>query len=295
MAPGAVTTRAWVGWLLLLPLACGESSRAEASSSAGAGGRSQSGGRGGSSAGGGAAAGRASAGGGTGAAGGAALAGQNGTGASGGAAGLSGDAGEAGAAGSPSPTFMCQGTYDVCGCGCCGGVQPNPGCYYPEHGDDLVAIKAKDQAAGMSSTCAQAGCAIGTHLACCETGAEDMAASYQWTFWSDDTGHVWLTRKLGDRCTALVLPIATGIGYDFPEQWPVDDSSTRDGTCDSLDRSPVRAAIGALGFVHPTPTCRNSFDVDFTLFLTSDNGTLDAVRFKVNGLTFQSNGGSVCP
>jgi hypothetical protein len=217
---------------------------------------------------------------------------------------MTGGAGETGAAGEPSTagaggssTFACEGSYAACGCGCCGAVT-NTACYYPEHGDDLAAIKASDQSIAMSPSCAQAGCSTGVQHVCCEAGAVDPQASYGWYFFSDDTGNAHLTRTEGERCTSLVLPWPTGgsgaVNFDFPDAWPVAGSKTMDGACDSFDESPPRDAIGALGYIHPT-SCSASFDIDFTLFFRSDDGSIDAVRFKADGVTFQSNGGPLCP
>jgi len=212
-----------------------------------------------------------------------------------GLAAVGGTADDGGAGGSIE--LDCQGSYDRCGCGCCS-APTNPGCYYPEHGDDLAAIKSEDQATATSPDCANAGCALGTHLVCCEAAPPDENAVNEITYFSSDTVNTWFIRStLDQRCTSLLIPTAalTGpISFAFPEQWPIADASTRDGECDNFGRSPDRSAIGALGTLARNADCYAAFDADFTLFFSTDSGAVDSVRFKGSFLP-GSNGGPLCP
>lgn len=60
-------------------------------------------------------------------------------------------------------------TYVVCGCGCCGGVEPEKKCLYRSKGDDLDALMAKDQATRPTpKACANVGCSRGTEYRYCD-------------------------------------------------------------------------------------------------------------------------------
>jgi len=226
-----------------------------------------------------------------------------GGGAAGSSGGVAGTAGagvagamtdEGGAGGSRE--FACEGSYDVCGCGCCGAAM-STGCYYPEHGDDLSALKAEDQATAMSPSCDNAGCASGTHLLCCEMAPVNDVANNEIVYFSDDP-NTWFIRSTPDEhCTALIIPTASlggSVSFAFPEQWPIAGASTQDGTCDSFERAPARPAIGALGTLVRNPDCPAAYDADFTLFFQSDAGTVEGVRFEGRFLPL-SNGGPLCP
>jgi hypothetical protein len=58
--------------------------------------------------------------------------------------------------------------YISCGCGCCGGVEPQDKCVYKILGDSLEKIAAEDKAHRPSARqCALMGCAIGTRYHYC--------------------------------------------------------------------------------------------------------------------------------
>lgn len=206
---------------------------------------------------------------------------------------VGGEAGSAGAAGAPS--FECAGEYVACGCGCCGGVTPQTVCYYPDRGDSLAAIQSEDQELAMNPECANAGCSLGVHYACCATPSDSPgAASYEASgaMVSSDLYRASIYRTgADDRCQ--FVHIARGDGppskefpIALPDGWILEvltDSACEDKN--SADASKHRAAIGglgSLGFARAGSECTLEFD--FTLFFSSTNGQVDAVRFQSDGL-----------
>lgn len=199
-----------------------------------------------------------------------------------------GEAGTAGAGGS-SP-LECAGEYLACGCGCCGGTTPRTVCYYPDHGDSLASIKSEDQSIAMNSTCANAGCSLGTRYVCCVAPSEAPEATYETSggMISADVYRISLRRKGGDeRCQFVHIARGDGPGgKDFPialpEGWILE--VLEDYACvdeNSADASKRRQAIGghgSLGFVSESGEC--TLNYDFTLFFASDGAAVDAVRFS---------------
>lgn len=61
-------------------------------------------------------------------------------------------------------------SYTACGCGCCGGVDPNPiqKCLYHSRGEDLREIMKSDEAQRLSPDCKFIGCARGTKYTYCD-------------------------------------------------------------------------------------------------------------------------------
>jgi hypothetical protein len=295
--------------LALALFACGKSmSRSDAADAAGAGGTQAGNGgdapttsgvggqsaEGGASAGGsigGASGGRAS-GGAAGSSAGAGGTGGNGAGPSAGVGGNS--AGSAGAAGAPD--LGCDGAYDVCGCGCCGEAM-SAGCYYPERGDDLATIRADDQAAAMHPRCATEGCSLGVRLLCCETTGVEDSATYALSGWSSDLQYTVVARTTDDgRCTGAVFarPRIPGRGafpFELPDQWNFEYAYAQDGGCDANLPSEELVTIGGLGFLKFTdPNCIFVFDFDFTLFFRGEADSVEAVRFKADGVRFPIHG-----
>jgi hypothetical protein len=199
-------------------------------------------------------------------------------------------AGEAGAAGAPEPA--CDGAYDVCGCGCCGGEAMSAGCYYPERGDVLATIKADDQAFAMSPRCATEGCSSGVRVLCCETGVE-VPATYALSGFSSDLQY-WIVARTTDdeRCFGAVFarPRIPGRGafpFELPDQWNFEYAYVQDGGCDANQSSVRLVAIGGLGFLkHTDPSCLYVFDFDFTLFFRGEADSVEAVRFKADGVRY---------
>ncbi len=62
----------------------------------------------------------------------------------------------------------CSATYVACGCGCCGGVEPQVQCLSCADGDDLQALIKKDQEAKKDPQCAVMGCSTGTKYMYCD-------------------------------------------------------------------------------------------------------------------------------
>lgn len=62
----------------------------------------------------------------------------------------------------------CSATYVACGCGCCGGVEPQVQCLSCANGDDIQALIEKDKVAKADPQCAYAGCSPGTKYVYCD-------------------------------------------------------------------------------------------------------------------------------
>ncbi|WP_147445376.1 hypothetical protein [Corallococcus aberystwythensis] len=71
----------------------------------------------------------------------------------------------------PKAPQDCSATYVACGCGCCGGVEPQVQCLSCANGDDLQALIEKDQEAKKDPQCAVAGCSVGTKYVYCDANA----------------------------------------------------------------------------------------------------------------------------
>jgi hypothetical protein len=171
----------------------------------------------------------------------------------------------------------CAGTYEACGCGCCGSGAPSPVCYYPSAGDSLSAIIAADQAAKSSPTCALAGCALGQWYLCCMEAAAEPASSAQYsaTYTSGAYDRIGLTKtEGGGNCVRLNLvnPGSGGSGrrplrVTTPDNWAIEGSIFA-GACGSS--SPAQA-IGAQGTVSfsPSGTSACAISAHMTLFFAA--------------------------
>lgn len=69
----------------------------------------------------------------------------------------------AGGADMPEPPR--ESSYLACGCGCCGGVQPQEKCVEE---DALALLIEKDKAQAASPQCAVIGCSVGVEYTVCE-------------------------------------------------------------------------------------------------------------------------------
>ncbi len=193
-----------------------------------------------------------------------------------------GSGGEAGA-----PVVEC-GTYDACGCGCCGGATPTPTCYYPERGDELASIIAADQAQSVDPGCESAGCSLGARHLCCVT-PEPSAGIYAARAIAGGFDRLTIERRgSGERCAALTLvsPVSGG-QLDFPLEAPsgwalerTGESACEDGTLAPPGR-PAAGGIGSVSYSTPEPC---ALDFDFTLFFLSDTGEVEPVRFQGEGV-----------
>ncbi|MBZ4330150.1 hypothetical protein NR800_22625 [Corallococcus interemptor] len=65
----------------------------------------------------------------------------------------------------------CTATYVACGCGCCGGVEPEVKCLSCAKGDDLQALIQKDEEARRDPQCAVMGCSTGTKYVYCDANS----------------------------------------------------------------------------------------------------------------------------
>ena len=59
-------------------------------------------------------------------------------------------------------------SYTACGCGCCGGAEPQTQCIYKAKGESLDTIKIQDQAARLNPQCSLMGCSLGTKYTYCD-------------------------------------------------------------------------------------------------------------------------------
>ncbi|MBN9682509.1 MULTISPECIES: hypothetical protein [unclassified Corallococcus] len=66
----------------------------------------------------------------------------------------------------------CSATYVACGCGCCGGVEPEVQCLSCSKGDDLQALIQKDEEAKKDPQCAVMGCSPGTKYVYCDANPQ---------------------------------------------------------------------------------------------------------------------------
>ncbi|RKI14835.1 hypothetical protein D7Y15_14450 [Corallococcus sp. AB030] len=66
----------------------------------------------------------------------------------------------------------CKATYVACGCGCCGGVEPEVKCLSCANKDDLQALIQKDQAAQKDPQCSVMGCSTGTKYVYCDANPQ---------------------------------------------------------------------------------------------------------------------------
>ena len=66
----------------------------------------------------------------------------------------------------PAPEPELKGdSYTACGCGCCGGVEPQVKCL---GGESLQAVIARDKQAAASPDCAMAGCTMPVKYQACD-------------------------------------------------------------------------------------------------------------------------------
>lgn len=198
--------------------------------------------------------------------------------------GASGSAGLGDAGAGNAPAVECDGMYLECGCGCCvrDSSSPLPGasCYYPELGDTLEDIKAKDAAAALDSSCASAGCSYGAERHCCVTPVEvGPAAAYEATGYSGDVDHFSMTRTdENDRCTKVMFAAPSRNASELPLHLPMSWGLEAAGDCGGRsDSSRTIGVMGSLEFIGSDP-CTASFD--FTVFLLSEGGEVEAVRFQ---------------
>jgi hypothetical protein len=196
--------------------------------------------------------------------------------------GASGSAGQSEGGAGNAPAVECDGSYRECGCGCCVTDPPFPpaysSCYYPDLGATVEAIKAADEAAAMSPSCANEGCVNGLERVCCIAPVEVAPAVYEATGYSGALDQMSITRTDDDRCTRANFAIPSSISQDFPLELPTNWGLEYAADCGG--RTGMHRTIGAMGslvFTNSDP-CTASFD--FTVFLSSETGEIEAVRFQ---------------
>ena len=59
-------------------------------------------------------------------------------------------------------------SYIACGCGCCGGVEPEARCLFHAKGDNLRWIMENEKKSSKNPGCAQAGCSFGVKYTYCD-------------------------------------------------------------------------------------------------------------------------------
>jgi len=191
----------------------------------------------------------------------------------------------------------CTGDYTACGCGCCGGVQATPTCYYPSLGDTITAITAQDEAAKSSTNCNLVGCSLGIHYICCAEPASESppSATYTAEGYSGGLDHVMIS-KVGADCAAVSFarPLADGraaLRVTMPSSWGVVSAGF--GTCgDGGVTDQAKGAVGTLALRAAGSQC--VADLHATLFAFAADGTVKSTRLDIDGLTVAGLPGSLC-
>jgi hypothetical protein len=184
-------------------------------------------------------------------------------------------------------TAGCTGDYTACGCGCCGGVQATPRCYYPSLGETIAAIKAQDEATKSSTNCNLVGCSLGIHYVCCaETAPESpSSATYVATGYSGGLDHLSISKSGNDCATvSFARPMSSASSWleiTTPSSWGV--SSAGFGTCgDAGATDQAKGAVGTLALRASGSQC--VADLHATLFAFAADGTVRTSRLDVDGI-----------
>jgi hypothetical protein len=195
----------------------------------------------------------------------------------------------------------CSGSYEACGCGCCGGVTSSPLCYYPSAGDSLSAIIAADQTVAGSSTCSLAGCALGQHYLCCAEASAEPAGSAQYTAQYTVGGYdrVGLSKTSTDgNCLSLKLvnsgpsgANSTKLRVSTPSNWTIEGAISASPCASS---TPVTQAIGAQGTVSfsPSGTASCAISAHLTVFFVATTDS-PVTTMRIDADTVLISGGPV--
>jgi hypothetical protein len=183
----------------------------------------------------------------------------------------------------------CAGSFEACGCGCCSGVSPTPVCYYPGAGDSLASIKAVDEAAKASPTCATAGCSLGLRYVCCADAPVEPAgnALYSATATMTALDRINLKKTASDgTCVSFTLASPTSVTgvrpfrLTLPPQWGLE-GPVATGPCNNPGLLPIIGAQGTVTFEPSGNTC--TLSAHLTLFHAPDTaGTVIATRFDAD-------------
>ncbi|HEX7598205.1 MAG TPA: hypothetical protein VF518_08325, partial [Polyangia bacterium] len=191
----------------------------------------------------------------------------------------------------------CTGDYTACGCGCCGGVQATPRCYYPSLGETIAAITAQDLATRSASNCAFVGCGLGIHYLCCPEAAPEApsGATYAADGYSGGLDHVTISKSGPDCATVSFARPMTSTGswlkIATPSSWGVVSGGF--GTCgDAGVMGQAQGAVGTLGLRASGSQCLA--DLHATLFAFAADGTVKTARLDVDGVAVTGLPGGLC-
>jgi len=181
----------------------------------------------------------------------------------------------------------CTGDYTACGCGCCGGVQARPSCYYPSLGETIIAITAQDEVAKSSTNCDLVGCSMGIHYICCAESAPESPSSATYTVeaYSGGLDHVMIS-KVGDDCATVSFarPLTasnSALKITMPSSWGVVSAGF--GACgDGGVTDQAKGAVGTLALRASGGQC--VADLHATLFDFAADGTVQTTRLDVDGI-----------
>ena len=189
--------------------------------------------------------------------------------------------------GGDAPPAICPAgvpPLDVCGCGCCGGVQIPRACYYPSRGESRDTIP---NPMPTPQQCATTGCSEGEHYLCCaDPGAEPAPTALYCAINAsgEDLPLFAFTKRDAEVCTTIEFGSTTGLplvstpfGTGYARGWR--------GPCDGSARAD---AIGGLGSVTLRPAragdTSNHYDVHVGLFFDNGSGIADASRIDVDDI-----------
>ncbi|HEX7508516.1 MAG TPA: hypothetical protein VF550_17205, partial [Polyangia bacterium] len=196
-----------------------------------------------------------------------------------------------------SATAECTGEYTACGCGCCGGVQATPRCYYPSLGEDIAAITAQDLATKGATNCSLVGCSLGIHYVCCAEAAPESpsSATYLATGYSGGLDHVTISKSGSDCATmSFARPLTDAsdmLKLTMPSSWGV--LSAGFGSCgDAGATDQAKGAVGTLALRANGSQCEA--DLHATLFAFAADGAVKTARLDVDGIVVTGLPGGLC-
>jgi hypothetical protein len=191
----------------------------------------------------------------------------------------------------------CTGDYTACGCGCCGGVQAPPSCYYPSLGETITVITAQDEVEKSSTNCSFEGCSLGIHYICCAEPAPESPSSAAYTAegYSGGLDHVMIS-KVGDDCATVSFarPLTgsnSALKITMPSSWGVVSAGF--GSCgDGGITDQAKGAVGTFALRVSGSQC--VADLHATLFAFVTDGTVKTTRLDIDGVTVTGLPGGLC-
>jgi len=101
-------------------------------------------------------------------------------------------------------------TYTACGCGCCGGVEPEVKCLYRSKGDDIRKIIQADMEVAKAPYCPTVGCTKGVKFIYCDyeycEKDEDCICCDGITIENRDYNGICVNKKFSEDCKLLAFP-----------------------------------------------------------------------------------------